>query len=571
MKLQEAPYEKKITGILAPLFALRGKNDLGVGDTAALSEMIAWVAEHGFQALQMLPIHETGKANSPYEILSAMALEPSTITTHPSWLPDLTQEDYERILLHDDFTTLQQEKVQYPLVKKCKQELLSAAWSHFQQQETHEQRVQDYHHFQKEESHWLDDYTLYRALLERNDNQEDFSCWTPHTRTASAARRWVETLPEQERLHLEQRRDFFSYVQWIAITQWRKIFVTAESLGVLLIGDLPTGVHHASADVFSKPELFDTKKFGGAPPEKVFQADPFTMKWGQNWGIPLYRWDEMEHDDFQWWRRRIRFLRSFFHLLRIDHTLGLFRIYSFPWPPESNADFVSLTPEETQKKTKGLLPHFVDYADDTAEHRTHNEERGRKLLRLFQEEAGMHNLIAEDLGETPPYVPVVLKEREIPGFKIPLWIRDADKIMIPARDYPRISVVTYATHDHQPLRKQWETWQQEIIEQTPTASGAEKTIRELLTFIDLPALDPLTPYEGKIHKALLTTLYESNSWLAAVMITDLLGLTKAFNQPGDNTHSSWVERVESPIASWNEKYATILAHSDQAVKKSGRC
>lgn len=48
-----------------------------------------------------------------------------------------------------------------------------------------------------------------------------------------------------------------------------------------------------SADVFAHPELFDTSNFGGAPPEKVFQSDPFTMQWGQNWGIPLYHWENV--------------------------------------------------------------------------------------------------------------------------------------------------------------------------------------------------------------------------------------------------------------------------------------
>ena len=380
----------------------------------------------------------------------------------------------------------------------------------------------------------------------------------------------MDTLSAQERVEFEKRRDFFSYVQWIAITQWRKVFAIASSFRVSLIGDLTTGVHLASADVFSAPELFDTKKFGGAPPEKVFQADPFTMQWGQNWGIPLYRWDQMAHDHFEWWRRRLRFSRSLFHFLRVDHTLGLFRIYSFPWPRERNAEFASLTEKEAQEKTNGILPHFVDYADDTPEHATHNQERGTRLLRMFQEEAGRYNLIAEDLGEVPPYVPSVLADLEIPGFKIPLWVRNEKKEMIPARDYPKISIATYATHDHHPIRKQWEAWQQEIVEKTSSAEGAEKTIRELLTFIGRSDLNSSTPYEGEIHEGLLKTLYESNSWLAVVMITDLFGLTQIFNKPGDNTDSNWAERIELPIAFWNKSYSAILAASDNALRESGR-
>lgn len=563
-------YAKKVAGILVPLFALRGKDDLGIGDTAALSEMIAWAAEHGFQALQILPTNETGSNNSPYDILSAMALEPSTITTNPSWLSDLTEEDYRQVLARYDLKAMQQGHVHYPLVKKCKQELLSAAWARFQKKGKTQKSVQDYERFEQEESYWLPNYTLYRALLERHGGQEDFLKWDPITRKASSATCWLATLPEQERLEIEKRRYFFSYVQWIAVTQWKKVFATAESFGISLIGDIPSGVHLSGADVFSAPELFDTEKFGGAPPEKVFQADLFTMQWGQNWGIPLYRWEQMAHDDFQWWRRRLRFLQSFFHLLRVDHTLGLFRIYSFPWPPERNAEFISLTEEEAKEKTHGLLPHFVDHADDTPEHSAHNKKRGELLLRIFQEETGKHGLIAEDLGEVPPYVPSVLAQLEIPGFKIPLWFCNEDHTMVPACDYPRISVATYATHDHPPFRNQWETWQQEILEKAATTEGAERTIRELLAFIGRPDLDCSTPYEGEIHQALLKTLYKSNSWLAVVMITDLFGLTQTFNQPGDDTDANWVERINAPIASWNKNYTAILAASDQALKECER-
>jgi 4-alpha-glucanotransferase len=563
-------FGKKIAGILSPLFALRGKGDLGIGDTAALIEMINWVSEHGFQALQMLPINETSNNNSPYEILSAMALEPSTITTHPDWLPDLTKEDYNAIIQRYDIKKMVEGNVQYSLVKQFKQELLNASWSRFQLRDAQEKQVCDYQSFQKEEAFWLADYTLYRALLEHHKNQEDFSKWNPDARNAVSARKWLTTLQEKEKQDFEKRRDFFSYVQWMATTQWKKVFETASSLGVSLIGDIPTGVHVASADVFSNPDIFDAEKYGGAPPEKLFQSDPFTMRWGQNWGIPLYKWDQMEKDNFQWWRHRIRFLRSFFHILRIDHALGLFRIYSFPWSPKINDEFLLLTEEETLKKTKGSLPHFVDYADDTPEHATHNKERGTHLLHVFQQEAGRNQLIAEDLGDVPEYVPEVLQKLEIPGFKIPRWVRDQENKMIPACNYPMISIATYATHDHHPLRKQWEAWQAEVRDKTSAAPVAEKTLRELLTFIDLSKLDSLTPYEGKIHQALLKTLYGSSSWLAMVMITDLFGLTQTFNAPGNLNDSNWRERIPLSINSWNTKYASTLASSDKALQESGR-
>ena len=98
----------------------------------------------------------------------------------------------------------------------------------------------------------------------------------------------------------------------------------------------------------------------------------------------------------------------------------------------------------------------------------------------------------------------------------------------------------------------------------------KKTLHEFLDFIHLSNLDSLTPYEGKIHQALLSTLYESRSWLAMVMITDFLGLTQTFNDPGNLNDSNWRERIPLSIDSWNKKYATILASLDKALKESGR-
>ena len=69
--------EKKIAGVLVPLFALRGEDDLGIGDIGALREFIDWVAQIGFKLVQLLPINETGADNSPYNAISAMAIEPS--------------------------------------------------------------------------------------------------------------------------------------------------------------------------------------------------------------------------------------------------------------------------------------------------------------------------------------------------------------------------------------------------------------------------------------------------------------------------------------------------------------
>src|SRR6202162_5778619 len=111
---------KKIAGILAPLFGLRSENDLGIGDTAALREFIDWAAEIGFKLVQLLPINETGADNSPYNAISAMAIEPTTLHLAPNSPHDLTREDFDASVAEVDLPQLSVGRVKYRQVKELK-------------------------------------------------------------------------------------------------------------------------------------------------------------------------------------------------------------------------------------------------------------------------------------------------------------------------------------------------------------------------------------------------------------------------------------------------------------------
>ena len=109
--------EKRIAGVLAPLFALRSENDLGIGDVATLREFIDWAAESGFKLVQLLPINETGGDNSPYNAISAMAIDPTTLHLAPESPKDLTRQDFEAALADVDLVRLRQGRVKYSPVK----------------------------------------------------------------------------------------------------------------------------------------------------------------------------------------------------------------------------------------------------------------------------------------------------------------------------------------------------------------------------------------------------------------------------------------------------------------------
>src|SRR4029077_8272726 len=116
--------EKKIAGVLVPLFALRGENDLGIGDTGALREFIDWAAGIGFKLVQLLPINEIGADNSPYNAISATAIEPTTLHLEPGSPQDLTRQDFDASLNETDVSVLRCGAVRYRQVKELKKRLL---------------------------------------------------------------------------------------------------------------------------------------------------------------------------------------------------------------------------------------------------------------------------------------------------------------------------------------------------------------------------------------------------------------------------------------------------------------
>ena len=546
--------EKKIAGVLVPLFALRREDDLGIGDLGALREWIDWIAEIGFTLVQLLPINETGADNSPYNAISAFAIEPTTLHLAPNSPPDLTREDFETSLCTVDLPKLRQSRVKYRQVKQLKQRILEKAFANFCVR-ADEKRQLEFQRFCEQESSWLRDYALFRVLIEENNGSAAWDGWPQQHQTIKIARNWLRDLPQEKQPAVTRRLDFFCYVQWIAHQQWRNIKAHAEQRGVALMGDIPFGVSYYSADVFARPDEFILDWCGGAPPEPHFKNDAFTQKWGQNWGIPLYCWNAMRANNFQWWRERVRATRHIFHLFRIDHVQGFYRIYAFPWRPERNKEFLSLNQQQMLERTSGRAPHFVPRNDDTLENREANKREGEEYLRVVLRESGAARVVGEDLGVVPEYVRPNLYSLGVAGFKIPQWeVRDG--MIIPGDQYDRLSVTTYATHDHDPIRALWD----EALEHPESDSGqqARATLERITLFTRLRQgyvghagpnfrTDQLD-YEKDFYPAIMEALFRCNSWIAIVMITDLLARKYRFNVPGTKANLNWTRRMQRSIA-----------------------
>lgn len=561
--------DRKIAGALVPVFALRGKHDLGVGDTDALKEFVRWSADHGMHAVQILPINETGADHSPYNILSSMAIEPCTVATYPHSMVDLSAADFKRITAAHDAGTLTGGRVAYAPVKALKFDLLRAAFRKFSLRAS-AARGADFDTFREEQRSWIESYATFRALVETHGT-EVTDGWPEAHRSPIGTQDWLATLSDAERETFGAEVTFRIYIQWIAYDQWNRVRQACADCDVALIGDIPVGVSIYSADVWQEPEIFDIARSCGAPPERVFAADPFTAKWGQNWGFPLYNWFAMSRDNFAWWRRRLRMMRQMFDLTRVDHALGFFRIYSFPWRPELNAEFLPLSEEEAAAKTGGALPGFVPQDDSTQENQDKNRRHGETLFKLFLDESDPHCLIAEDLGEVAPYVRPVLEHLEIPGFKIPQWERELDGSYKSGASYSRLSLATYATHDHPPVKAFWDEWFTATQSDSPEAAAhALFEMKQLLAFADRTDIDLPRPFDAEVHLATMQGLLASNAWLVIPMITDILGIDDRFNVPGATGDQNWSARLEVSVNQLDETFAPPLAGFQKALFASGR-
>jgi 4-alpha-glucanotransferase len=545
--------DQAVAGILEPVFAIRTAQDLGIGDTGGVRQMMDWCNKHGLNILQTLPINETSDDNSPYNTLSSLAIDPASLAVSPRSIPDLSPQKFGEIARPKLLRELRQGRVNYAKVKALKRALLQAAFDtfftrHFNPGTT---RTGQFRRFMADNAEWLPDYALFRVLMEENGAGPAWERWPEEHQTPALARAWLLSLSEELRGELLRQELFFKYVQWLAFDQWQALKNYGDKKKVWLMGDIPFGVSRHSADVWANRALFDLDWSGGAPPEKFFKVDAFTEKWGQNWGIANYRWDEMRRRNFDWWRTRVGNMQKAFHLCRIDHAPGFFRIYSFPWTPDRNAEFLSLDETQAAARTGGRLPGFKPFPDDTFEHKTANQQQGEEILRVVLEAAGDTVIVAEDLGVVPDYMPAVLRKLGIPGFRIPSFFREHDGRYADPAQYPRLSLAQPATHDHPPLAAAWaEHWQN-----IDAGRNVENNLRELRRWMDFAGIDEEEiprEFTDRLHEAYLRAVLRSNSWLVVVMITDIFGQLTPFNSPGSVSPDNWSLRLPKTVKELDE-------------------
>ncbi len=428
--------------------------------------------------------------------------------------------------------------------------------------------MEEFVEFQKQRESWLHPYTLFRLLIREYEGNTNWGEWRPEHQSYPSAQRWLARHPNRH--GYEELRDGYAFIQWIAWRQWTQVKAYAASKNVLLMGEISFGVSRCSADVWQHPELFDHEWFVGSQPINFFDTNKDSERWGQNWGLPAYRWENHRSTQFSWLKNRFEGARQFFHMCRIDHLRGYFRAYMFPWPGgPRHTEFSKLTEEAARQKTEGKLPRFVPAADDDPVGSKMNDLQGRELIQIMQQSAQEMYLIAEIMGELPVYMQKALDDLKLANLTFPQLERNSDRSLHPLHSFRKLSLVTYANHDHAPLAAYY-LHLHEKAKANPNGESA-KDLEQLLKFAQWtkPAPENLS---DELLEALVRRLFQAPCQLAVLMSSDLFGILQRFNLPGSYGAETWSERLEFPLPEYSKHlvYKERIATAQRMIGESDR-
>ena len=362
------------SGILLHPTSLPGANGIGELGNEALA-FVDFLKSAGQTVWQVLPLGPTGYGDSPYQCFSAFAGNPLLISTDR-----LLENGY---LTRSDLANrppFPAERVDYGWVIDWKLPLLARAAERFF--DSGKERVA-FSSFMKKHGWWLDEYA--RFMADKQPFPED------------AQRYW----------------QFEFFRQWCDLKNY------ANARGIRIMGDLPIYVAGDSAEVKNNPELFQVNSHGrplfvaGVPPD-YFSAT------GQLWGNPIYRWDVMRAQGYQWWVARFRHTMELFDFMRLDHFRGFEAYWQVPATEKTaiNGEWV-----------KGP---------------------GAELFAAVERELGPLPIVAENLGVITDEVEAIRRQFGYPGMSVLQFAFGTDPQAPTFRphNYPREVVAYTGTHDN---------------------------------------------------------------------------------------------------------------------------
>lgn len=501
---------KKHHGFVIPLFSLHSAQSCGIGEYLDLIPIIDWCASLGYDVIQLLPLNDTGLDPSPYSALSAFALNPIHITL--ASLPYL-QEEPKLLEAYQAIPKINtSNKIDYVEVRKHKHTFL---YLYFQTIGKKIISTDDYQNFITQ-TKWLKEYALYKTLKVINE-WKDWESWPQEYQNPT-----VEQL-EEFYVKYKEAIEWHSFLQYLSHNQLLKVSQYGQEKKVFLMGDIPILIGRDSADTWLHRELFNMDYSAGAPPD-IYNSE------GQKWGFPIYNWDVMAMQGYAWWINRIQTASQYYQIYRIDHIVGLFRIWAIPLPLMSKDGF--FIPNDSVS----LL------------------EQGKRILQMMINSCSMLP-IGEDLGTIPKEVRSCLNELGICGTRVIRWEREWEQErqpFIPLENYAKESLTTVSTHDSETISLWWQNRPEDT-----------KAYAEFKGWCYHPTLS------RSYHQEILWDSHHSNSLFHINLLQEYLslvpGLTwptledERINIPGTISDSNWSYRFRPSIDELIENHS--LKHS----------
>ncbi len=392
---------ERSAGILLHPTSLPG--DFGIGDLGPNAyHFVDFLNNAGQKLWQVFPLGPTGYGDSPYQCFSAFAGNPLLIS------PELLKQ--EGLLSQDDLNSYPKfnpHQIDFGPVINAKFELLHKAYQNFKASKNITDECKE---FCKDNEYWLEDYALFMSAKHYNDGVQ-WTQWESSIAFRKNLAGWKKKLEDQINYHI--------FLQYTFNKQWTSLKNYVHQKGIKIIGDLPIFIAYDSADLWANKELFTVGKNGNLEFVAGVPPDYFSTT-GQLWGNPLYRWKEMEKDDFLWWRKRIANLLSLVDIIRIDHFRGFDAYWEIPGDAET-----------------AMNGRWV-------------KAPGYKLFNAIKKDLGELPIIAEDLGVITDSVEELRDHFGFPGIKIlqfGLGV-DGDKKFLP-HNHIKNCVVHTGSHDNE--------------------------------------------------------------------------------------------------------------------------
>ncbi len=459
-------------GILLPLSSLPSNH--GIGDMGSYSfELIDLLKTGGFHIWQILPLNPLGFGNSPYQPYSSFAGDEIYISL---------DELYKDGLLTKRPPNFQKnsKSVDYEKVRNFKEIYLKEAFLNFMED-------RDYKNFIEQE--WVYLYAVFLTLKKKND----LRCWNEWDK---AQKEWIKTRAFDVSVYEEDIR-YEMFVQYIFYKQWMKVKTYANQSGIRIMGDIPFYVGIDSLDVWTNQDCFllgaDGKPtfIAGVPPD-YFSAT------GQRWGNPIYNWDYLKKQNYQFWLDRIAYSSKLFDIIRIDH----FRAFDTYWKIPATC--------ETAIEGEWL------------------EAPGYEVFDLIGEKLPEVEIIAEDLGDLREEVHVLKNHYGLKGMKIVQFTFDPNENNNNFEDIENMVIYT-GSHDNQTIRGWY------LSQDKKTRSEIRKSLKK-------------SGYDDRIiSKRFVRLTLDSIAEMAILPLQDLINLgdEARINTPGTLGSPNWEWKLDS--------------------------